>query len=311
MTDARAATQHEMRTQARPDLQKTAASTGRISGHVYRADTAEPISKAIVTLRAERIRMTQTGADGSFSFANLDSGSYLVEVTRTGFVSADYVDEKLDARYSYILLKAGESRDKVDVRLKTAGGISGKVTDLEGDPVEGLDVFAIRPSYSEGGQLDEHEMGRAKTDDRGEFRLAGLRPGAYFVRAGASGKNTGAIVRPGTWTYRTSYYPGVSQMDEAQTIQVKGGADVSAINLQVASVSRNVYEITGTVSGESIASEIIAFAGDQEIETVRVGGGENALQTFNISGLSPGQYTIVAQSRGGLRSLTSSDGSSS
>jgi hypothetical protein len=253
-----------------------------VTGHVYRADNGEPLSKAIVTLSGPSDRVTRTEADGSYSFVNIGPGDYRVEVMRAGFITGIY----------QALVKPGGNTEKVDARLPLAGVISGRVTDPDSDPVEGLHVYAIRPSYYEGGTFQEDEIRETKTDDRGEFRLTGLPAGIYFVRAGGSGKNTGAIVEKGVWSYRTSYYPGLPQIEGAQGVKLDAGSEVSAINLQVSSVSRNAYNITGDVSGTSIFSEINVLAGDEIIEDVRVDRGKNA--KFTISGVSPGQYTIVA-----------------
>jgi hypothetical protein len=259
---------------------------GEISGHVYRADSGAPIPKAIVTVRGPSERMTRTEADGSYSFVNVYPGNYGIEVTRTGFIDGT----------SRALVKPGEKVEKIDVRLPLAGVISGKVIDLDSDPVEGLRVFAIRPLYSEGGAFQEDEIRETKTDDRGEFRLTGLPAGIYFVRAGGSGKNTGGIVEKGVWSYHTSYYPGSPQMETAQSIKVGAGADVTGINLQVSSVSRNAYMIKGNVSGTSVLPQINVLVGDEIIEDARVDRGQDAPRTFTISGVSPGQYTIVARS---------------
>lgn len=265
-----------------------AGPPGSISGHVYRADNGEPLSKAIVTLTGPSERVTRTEADGSYSFVNVSPGDYGIEVVRAGFIGGNY----------QALVKPGGKAENVDVRLPLAGVISGRVADLDGDPVEGLHVYAIRPSYYEGGTFQEDEIRETKTDDRGEFRLTGLRAGTYYVRAGGSGKNTGTIVERGVWSYHTSYYPGLPQIEGAQGIKLDAGLEVSAINLQVSSVSRNTHNITGNVSGTSIFSQINVLAGDEITEDLRVDRGKDA--KFTISGVSPGQYTIVARTPFGL-----------
>ena len=176
------ANQQDAPAQARSDSQSAATRPGKISGHVYRADNGQPISKAIVTLFVGPTRTpdrtTRTEADGGYSFLDVDVNTYAVEATRSGYVDGFFREdgEKSDLNHvSHIDLAAGQAREKIDIRLGLAGVIAGRITDSDGESVYGLQVFAIRPSYSEGGHVTEYELGETRTDDRGEYRLAGLK----------------------------------------------------------------------------------------------------------------------------------------
>lgn len=285
--------------QARSESQTATAPSGKISGHVYRADNGEPIAKAIVTLvrdyhRAER--MTRTEQDGSYSFTDVSEGPYSVHALRTGFLEGEYHGSSVGL-HETILVQAGMTRDNIDIRLDQASVISGRVTDPDGDPVEGFQIFAVRPLYSEGGRVYEANRGEAFTDDKGDYRLTGLAPGNYFVRAGGSGKNTGAILKEGTWAYRTSYYPGSPQIDGAESINVKAGAEVTGINLQVAGSTRHAYTITINVAGVPSGSypQISVLPGDEVVRDLAPRRDAES-GAFTISGVSPGRYTIVARS---------------
>src|ERR1700733_8898142 len=129
----------------RSESQSAAVPTAMISGHVYRADNGQPISKAIVTLflGATRTpdRTTRTEADGSYSFLNVDANTYAVEATRSGYVDGFFREdgEKSDLnRVSHIDLAAGQARGKIDIRLGLAGVIAGRISDSDGKPVYGL-----------------------------------------------------------------------------------------------------------------------------------------------------------------------------
>lgn len=61
-------------------------STGDLSGSVSDQTTGEPVAVVDVTLRPGG-RSTVTGSDGSFHFAELEAGSYTVEISKEGYKS--------------------------------------------------------------------------------------------------------------------------------------------------------------------------------------------------------------------------------
>ncbi len=65
---------------------------GRISGHVYRADTHTPLAEVTMILQvasgaAAPFQTVETAADGSYSFDNLDAKDYTLAAWKTGFVA--------------------------------------------------------------------------------------------------------------------------------------------------------------------------------------------------------------------------------
>jgi hypothetical protein len=284
--------------QARIDSQSAAAPTGRISGHVYRADNGQPISKAIVTL-FDGAGLTpddtsRTEADGSFSFSNVAANTYLVEAIRSGYVDGYFREDDAKSASTRIELTAGQTRQKVDIRLGLAGIIAGRITDSDGEPVYGLQIFAIRPSYSEGGHMTENELGQTRTDDRGEYRLAGLKPGSYLIRAGGVSKQTGSISEGHGGTFAPAYFPGFPQAAEAQSVKVTAGAEVDGIDLQVVSAHRSSYKITAQISemANNTMPLISVLLGDETIVDAAPFWNFK-LKTVMFAGLEPGKYTVV------------------
>ena len=79
-----------------------------------------------------------------------------------------------------IELRDGETRDNVDIALWRAFAVEGRVVDDAGEPIANADVN-ISPWESP----STMSMGRPRqTDDRGMFRIFGLRPGQYRICAG-------------------------------------------------------------------------------------------------------------------------------
>ena len=90
-----------------------------------------------------------------------------------------------------VLLLAASCAAAAAAQDKTTGGLKGKVRVEAGSPA-GVTVAAVR---------GEDEVARAKTGERGEFELRGLRPGSYgltFRKAGLKvGRVEGVEVRAG------------------------------------------------------------------------------------------------------------------
>jgi hypothetical protein len=99
-----------------------------------------------------------------------------LSVTKPGFLPATIAAPRPDG--------------DVEVRMLKAGAISGRITDTLGDAVIGMTVTAEIPAASES---ERKVMASCDTDDLGEYRLAGLPAGRFFVsvdsRAAVIGSN--------------------------------------------------------------------------------------------------------------------------
>jgi hypothetical protein len=128
--------------------QKPAGTPGEISGHIYSADTGEPLSEATVVLFSQlpiagRLPEAHTGSDGSFDFPAIAPGDYSVEVSAFGFLGKAYVGQDgPQVRAKFISVTPGQRIQGTDVYLDRAGTISGTVHDENGTPVRSVMVFA-------------------------------------------------------------------------------------------------------------------------------------------------------------------------
>jgi hypothetical protein len=113
-----------------------------------------------VVVRDARTRAVITGARVTFSEGK-------VHVRAGRYAPAD-VDLPADAR-------------EIEVDLELAASISGRVLDDRGDPVAGAEVQAGGAS--------------ARSDARGEFRLAGVKPGDLTVAAQSAGREGSTQLR--------------------------------------------------------------------------------------------------------------------
>jgi hypothetical protein len=288
----------------------------QVSGHVYRAGSGEPIAKAEVALSPQdqettRVagppRITRTGTDGAFAFSDLPAGSYAITASRNGFTSygcrggAVANPESDDCRL--LSLISGQVVQNIELRLTPAAVLAGVVYDDDQDPVAGVETDALRVSYLRGGRRQVTLVSKAVSDDQGRFRMAGLRPDTYYIRAGGliqhPRQTVGLKQGPGGGLqYRDTYYPGTARLDEAQPMEVGAGEENSSIRISLP--TERTYTVSGTIvdPGQDAAhraSEVEALKRADAEQTWGPGGVAIARDgSFTLRRLSPGDYTLIA-----------------
>jgi hypothetical protein len=125
--------------------------------------------------------------------------------------------------------------------------------DEDGQPLPWVTVTAMHEVYNEGKRKLVAEA-YGNTNDLGEYRLFGLRPGHYFVSAhyalGGRGfgsqnnfKDLGESKNePG---YVNTYYPGSTDVAKATPIAVKAGEELPSMDMLLRRVS--VFKVRGRV----------------------------------------------------------------
>jgi hypothetical protein len=181
-----------------PDGQAPARA-GLIVGQVVEAGSNRPIPEAIVSLTGtgpaidprDRGRRVMADPEGRFFFGDLSPGQYEIRAVKGGYPQNYYGSGVpfSGAPPASIPLAEGERRGDVTIVLWKYATLSGTVVDEAGEPVVGVDVRALRRSFG-GGQLKfiliNTTISSARTDDRGAFRIATIRPGDYVVAVASS-----------------------------------------------------------------------------------------------------------------------------
>jgi protocatechuate 3,4-dioxygenase beta subunit len=185
-----------------------------------------------------------------------------------------------------IRLKEGEHKTGIEIALIPTGAISGRVTDADGEPVQGVYINAQSNVGAEAGP---------PTDESGEFRVGGLAPGKYRLKAT---RNDFLVGPPETRTDGTveehdagTWYPGVLSEKQAGKVTVQPGnettgADIQLVRIPFVRVSGRVADIPRGVERPMITVWQ---------ESAGNGTGLGADGKFEFWRLEPGKYRITAE----------------
>ncbi|HZQ95160.1 MAG TPA: hypothetical protein VFA67_09135, partial [Candidatus Sulfotelmatobacter sp.] len=195
-------------------------------------------------------------------------------------------------------------------RLTLASVITGRVDDEDGEPTALIQVIALRRPTEDELEDQERLPGRSRelqpagvtqTDDRGQYRLFGLKPGEYYVKAVEQLEpnyrvpETDMDLHEALGTqYAPIYYPGVTQMGQAETVMLTPGEEAHA-----EFVMRRIK--TADISGRVIGPDgkpADAFLYLEEVPAADYGI-FYAIDTdtkgeFKIKGVAPGSYVLHA-----------------
>ena len=225
-----------------------------------------------------------TDNDGNYRIANVPPGSYRVVTAAKAYVPADEA-----GREKLLIVNKGDTIENIDFSLIRGAVITGKVVDAEGRPVveEWVSVFTPdnKPVFT------SQTMG---TDDRGVYRIYGLRGGSYRVAAGRGEDSFGG---PSSRPYKRTYHPSVSDPSQATVVEVSEGGEVRDVDI---TFSRTVstYTVRGRVidgeTGKPLANLEYGITRLEEHGSSSQSGGyiTNSRGEFKVENLSPGKYRI-------------------
>jgi len=304
-----------------------------ISGRVVNATTGEPIAGAQINLfpapgsamgyavvgltgrlsavppparfpqTLKQIPALTTTSDGRFSFKDLTPGVYRLNAGANGYVRQPYGQRGMNAQGTAISLVEGKSPADLTIQLTPTGTVTGHVLDDSGRPAVDAPVQLLRVFYGpDGRRLQAVASGYA--DDRGEYRLYGLTPGRYYLAAGnvagpqprpLGAVNPNQVMR----VYGISFYPGVTELNEATLIEVKTGTEL-IVDMRAA--PQQTHRITGRVvnsDGGPAPSSVNINLAYRNLTggSGSFGAGRNydpATGAFELQDVVPGDYVLQA-----------------
>lgn len=273
-------------TQPPPANEKPAS----VEGEVRNSVTGMPIERAHVALRRFNNGGwdkygAMTNAEGKFTITGIPAAPYQVTLDRVGFVAP------LEVTRNQLALKAGEKKDNFQMKLVPVGTISGRVLDADGQPVDAISVQA-----EQGGRPQRTGV----TDDRGQYRIGGLSPGKYRVKAVPQSLPVPPEIRTDGTTevnYAATYHPGAVDEKGGTRVLVGAASDVTGVDIRM--VRTPILRLAGKVSGLPEGAK----NGFVQVMRAMPGGGAQGAQggqvkpdgSFEIWRPNPGKYIVKAQ----------------
>jgi hypothetical protein len=232
---------------ARPRPPTDAAeNTSVIKGRVVDAD-GRPLRQVQVRLfgsLARDPRNESTDTDGRYEADELPADSYTLIASKTGYTTTEFGQRRASYPGTKVRVGVGEVIERIDITLPHAGAITGRVSDENGDPVQGATVSLLRLQFANGRRtMVDAGQGR-RTNDLGRFRLFGVQPGRYALVASAA--TAGSFRLPG---YAPTYYPSSLAAGDAQLVTVASGAADTIVELRL--IPGRVAKVSGTAFDSS------------------------------------------------------------
>jgi hypothetical protein len=336
------------REQTRDAGVRPAGATGAasVAGVVVVPDATRrtPVRRATVQLSGGgllRPRVAITDDAGRFTFGGLAGGSYSLSATRAGFVPSFYGSRRPGLGPGAPIAVADAATVSVTVPMLRGAVIGGTIVDRHGRPAPNVMVEAIYFRQSAAGARVPSVTPRpvrSNTDDRGQFRIFGLSPGAYAVvaavrppadtltptsaeeiawaeRASAARRSRGSIAgvgppppSPRPVGYAPVYYPGTTVGSAATLIEVTAGEERTGVRFALEYVP--TVTVTGTIVGpdgqpaRDATVRLLSTSGNPAaaLTLTNMGRGQPRAQVndgrFRIDGVPPGERVIWAE--GGL-----------
>ncbi len=248
-----------------------------IRGVVLENMTGRPLQRTRVTVAPVPgspgpALTVRTNLSGSFEFAALPAGTYLVSAARAGFAPVEYGQKEFRSAAAPMVLE-DSTPAFLEIRMKRFGAIAGTVLDENDVGVPDVNVVAYRDTRPP--QL----VARATADDRGVFRVSGLPPGRYLVRSAAKQFEDGG--------YLPTFSKLSANVEEAQPVEAR--LDELTDDANVRLIAGALFNLSGLVILSPRQPVTVTLVSDMGRETY------GTASDFHFDNLAPGQYELFAE----------------
>jgi protocatechuate 3,4-dioxygenase beta subunit len=280
-----------------------------VDGKVFNSVTGEPVKKAVVTMRnptGQYSYFGPTDAFGKFHFDGVQPEKYTATADAEGYIGNRALGLKP------FTVSPGQQWSGLEIRIAPLSVIDGKVTDEDGEPLDGVSVMALRYIYNTGTKTLQ-SFASAQTDDRGRYRIFDLQPGRYYLVAHRqnvplapqnSERVHSTVPAEG---FGTVIYPGVADISQAAAHELKPGAEWTGADFKLRKLP--AYHIRARIDGLTGSGgnpPMLQVTSCNSSASPMAIGFQPAIRrldgSFDIAGAVPGTYclTAIEPGRGGI-----------
>ena len=292
---------------------KVDAGATVVAGSVLNDGTGEPLSRAQVLLQPMVAGLSpialESDEHGAFLFYDLKPGTYSVQVARDGFLPVFHGMRGSVRMPPYLTFDEGSRTRDLTFRLKRWSVIAGKVKFDSGEPGTGLLVQVLRQSFIRN-RRGFVLVTTARTNDLGEYRIAGLARGGYLIAATYNRTVPQDAVEPERvdeqgrtipdMRYATTFYPSATRLSDAVPVHVNDAQEIGGVDIYLKSVP------TVRLRGRVISGGSGKVLPGGSVSLRRVGGSEGASinvpitvrpleDGFEMRGVTAGPYMLTAE----------------
>ncbi|MBI1766453.1 MAG: carboxypeptidase regulatory-like domain-containing protein [Acidobacteria bacterium] len=271
-----------------PSQTPAPANNAKLTGRVVGTD-GEPLPDITVTLYqiggSSASGSTASDDEGQFSFDGLTTGQYSLNAYAPGYTMQ---------RPSTSSFHPG---DTATLTMVKGGVITGRVTNALGEPVVAVSVAAQMIRNATGRLVEGSAEQTQPTDDRGIYRLYGLREGTYLVVANGPSQSAAPL---SAYQNETPTYHPAADRATAQEIIVKLGEEASGIDIRYR--GERGHQLSGKVAGATAPSNagrgginlVLKQVGSEASYNTATLSANSGETDFSFQAVPEGEYELTA-----------------
>ncbi|MGO9088625.1 MAG: hypothetical protein ACLQBK_25750 [Candidatus Sulfotelmatobacter sp.] len=194
-------------------------------------------------------------------------------------------------------LVAGQEIKDLLFHMAPAAVITGKVTDIDGDPAPRVEVVALPPHFWQ--DRVPTPGGGSFTNDLGEYRISDVAPNRYTIVADphsrlAQPAHPAKAAEMNALVYVATYYPGTTEKSHALSLDLHSGDEVP---VNIALGAAQPFHVRGQVlnlptEARDDTNIVLRPLGEDFTREVRPWPVDNEGK-FDVSGVFPGSYSVL------------------
>lgn len=239
-----------------------------------------------------------TDQDGNYRITDVPAGTYEIAPVAPAFV----ISEGNNLRSQMVLINEGENVEGIDFELVRGGVITGKITDADGHPVieERVNLVPVQQGSQRGPVYSISTS--FQTDDRGIYRMFGIRPGRYKISIGEGEGGFYRTIGRGGAAPPTTYYSDATDAAKAKVVEIDEGTEANNIDITIGQPSHG-YSVNGRivdgVTGKPVPNVWIGLSKIVSVDGRNSGSygvgtdvRSSSQGEFRLENLAPGKYSI-------------------